>query len=79
LRNRSTSRTNPERPVDIELTLYLIFEEALRNAERHAHARHVTVYLRQPGAFVQLVVKDDGIGFDPDHRPARRKGPAPGG
>jgi two-component system NarL family sensor kinase len=62
-------------PADIELTLYRIFEEALRNAERHAHARHVIVCLRQQDAFVQLVVKDDGIGFDPDHRPARQNGP----
>ena len=34
----------------------------------------MTVGLTQPGAFVQLAIKDDGIGFDPDHLPARRKG-----
>jgi len=37
-------------------------------------ARHVTVCLRQQSAFVQLVINDDGIGFDLDHHPARRKG-----
>jgi signal transduction histidine kinase len=31
------------------------------------------VRLRQR-AFVQLTINDDGIGFDPDHYPARRKG-----
>ena len=61
-------------PADTELALYRILQEALRNVEEHAHARHVAVCLRQQDAFIQLVVKDDGIGFDPAHRPARRKG-----
>jgi PAS domain S-box-containing protein len=61
-------------PPDIELTLYRILQEALKNVEKHARARHVTVRLRQQDAFIQLTIKDDGIGFDPDHPPARRKG-----
>jgi PAS domain S-box-containing protein len=61
-------------PADIELTLYRILQEALKNVEKHAHARHVTVYLTKPGDVVQLTIKDDGGGFEPDHRPARRKG-----
>jgi signal transduction histidine kinase len=61
-------------PADTELTLYRILQEALKNVEKHARARHVTVRLRQQDAFVQLAIKDDGIGFDPDHHPARRKG-----
>ncbi len=61
-------------PADTELALYRILQEALKNVEKHARARHVTVRLRQQGDFVQLTIKDDGIGFDPDHRPARRKG-----
>jgi two-component system NarL family sensor kinase len=60
--------------VDAELTLYRILQEALRNVEKHAHARNVTVGLTQQGAFVQMVINDDGIGFDPDHHPFRRKG-----
>jgi PAS domain S-box-containing protein len=60
-------------PADTELTLYRILQEALRNVEKHARARHVTVNLRQR-AFVQLVINDDGIGFDPDHHAARRNG-----
>ena len=61
-------------PADTELALYRILQEALKNVEKHARARHVTVRLRQQGDFVQLVINDDGIGFDPDHHPARRKG-----
>ena len=60
-------------PADTELTLYRIFQEALKNAGQHARARLVTVQLTKPGNFIQLAIKDDGIGFDPDHRPAGRK------
>ena len=63
-------------PADIELTLYRILQEALKNVEKHARARHVTVHLTKPGDVVQLTIKDDGVGFDPDHHPARRKGKA---
>ena len=57
-----------------ELTLYRILQEALRNVEKHAGAGRVTVNLTQPDAFVQLVIKDDGTGFDPERRPAMRRG-----
>jgi signal transduction histidine kinase len=59
-------------PADTELTLYHILQEALRNVEKHARARHVTVRLRQR-PFVQLAIIDDGIGFDPDRYAARRQ------
>lgn len=61
-------------PADAELTLYRILQEALKNVEQHAHARHVSVSLRQQGAFVQLVIIDDGIGFDTNREPARQRG-----
>jgi PAS domain S-box-containing protein len=60
-------------PADTELALYRIFQEALSNVERHGRARHVTVCLRQRAALVQLVIKDDGIGFEPDPHPTRQK------
>ena len=61
-------------PADTELTLYRILQEALRNVEKHARARRVTVSLTQPDACVQLAIKDDGTGFDPAQHPARRNG-----
>lgn len=61
-------------PADIELTLYRILQEALKNVEKHARARHVTVRLTKPGDFAQLVITDDGVGFDSDHHPTKRKG-----
>lgn len=60
-------------PADIELTLYRILQEALKNVEKHARARHMSVRLTKPGIVVQLVIHDDGIGFDPEH-PTRGKG-----
>jgi two-component system, NarL family, sensor kinase len=66
----------PRLPRDTELALYRILQEALRNVEKHARARHVTVCLGHQGDFAELAITDDGIGFDPVHHPARRKGKA---
>ena len=60
-------------PADAELTLYRILQEALRNVEQHARAQHVTVRLTKTRGFVQLVIHDDGIGFDPTRRLTGRK------
>jgi signal transduction histidine kinase len=59
-------------PANTELTLYRVLQEALQNVEKHARARHVTIHLMQRGAFVQLAIHDDGIGFEPDHHAAKR-------
>ena len=59
---------------DAELTLYRILQEALKNVEKHARARHVAVRLTQHGVFVQLAINDDGIGFDTDHHQAGQNG-----
>ncbi|HTJ79617.1 MAG TPA: ATP-binding protein [Rariglobus sp.] len=62
-------------PADTELALYRILQEALKNVEHYAHARHVTITLSRSGAdHVQLTIKDDGIGFSVDRRKTGRKG-----
>jgi len=61
-------------PADTELALYRILQKALKNVEQHARARRVMVALKQQGGIVQLTIKDDGIGFNPEHQAARRKG-----
>ncbi len=68
------ARLSPLPPAESKLALYRIFEEALRNVETHAYARHVSIRLTQRGAFAQLAIADDGIGFDPDHLAAKRTG-----
>ena len=61
-------------PADTELALYRILQDTLKNVEKHARARNVTVHLTKPGDIVQLIIHDDGIGFDPDQHPVRPKG-----
>lgn len=59
-------------PADTELTLYRILQEALKNIEQHASARHVKMRLTRPTGAVQLVIDDDGVGFDLDHDSTRK-------
>jgi PAS domain S-box-containing protein len=61
-------------PGDIELTFFRILQEALKNVEKHARARRVSVCLTQSDNFLQLVINDDGVGFNPNHRANGRKG-----
>ncbi|MBI5668217.1 MAG: GAF domain-containing protein [Chloroflexi bacterium] len=59
-------------PPDMKLALYRIAQEALNNIAKHADAGHAGVVLdSQPGCG-ELVISDDGCGFDraavsPDH------------
>jgi signal transduction histidine kinase/ABC-type uncharacterized transport system substrate-binding protein len=56
----------PERlPPDVALCLFRIAQEGLRNIARHARAKRVEVRLRRLGDGLQLIVRDDGSGFDP--------------
>jgi PAS domain S-box-containing protein len=57
-----------------DLALYRILQEALKNVEKHARASLVTVSLRQLDTCVQLLINDDGIGFNAAHHAARRSG-----
>ncbi|WP_151082317.1 sensor histidine kinase [Nocardioides cynanchi] len=45
-------------------------QESIRNAVRHAHAEHLSVDVTGDERQVRLVVKDDGVGFDPAQRSA---------
>lgn len=48
---------------DRELQLIHIAQEALSNARKHAHCKHVKLRLER-GSVYSLEVEDDGIGFD---------------
>jgi signal transduction histidine kinase len=50
---------------DENRTLYLIAEEALTNVERHASAGKVTVRLGFGLDRIDLLIEDDGTGFEP--------------
>jgi len=51
-------------PVEVELVLYRIVQEALSNVARHANASRVLVRLTRRGRTLRLLVEDDGCGFD---------------
>ena len=53
-------------PVEVELALFRLVQDALKNVETHAHARRLTIELTPQDGFVRLAIKDDGIGFEPD-------------
>jgi PAS domain S-box-containing protein len=50
---------------DKEVALYFISQEALNNILRHAHAKSITVTLKQTRQNIVLEILDDGRGFDP--------------
>lgn len=49
---------------DKEIALYYIAQEALNNILRHAHAKTVSITLKQTRQNVILTIMDDGRGFD---------------
>ena len=61
----SFSWSQPEPVVEnsVALHLYYIAQEALLNAARHGHARHVTLKLQPSGEGWALSIWDDGVGF----------------
>jgi len=54
-----------ELPPPIALLLYHIAREGVMNALKHAQARTVDISVKQVGDEVELVLRDDGVGFDP--------------
>ena len=51
-------------PDDVALCLYRVAQEALRNVAAHAGARKAQVTLRSTDNGLELVIADDGQGFD---------------
>jgi signal transduction histidine kinase len=54
-------------PSDTETALYRIVQESLTNVVKHARAGRVSISLTRRGGFVNAVIEDDGIGFEPEH------------
>jgi signal transduction histidine kinase len=54
--------------------VFRLVQESLTNVVRHAHARSVRVSLVHRLDTCALTVRDDGVGFDPAHRPVRSFG-----
>jgi PAS domain S-box-containing protein len=58
-------------PDDLKLSIYRILQEQMNNILKHAAAKHVLISIRAGSEAIELVVEDDGIGFNVN---IRRKG-----
>jgi len=58
--------TDLEMPPPIQLLLYQIAREAVTNAVKHAHPENIWVRVGATEDHVELTVRDDGEGFDPE-------------
>ncbi|MDP2661539.1 MAG: histidine kinase [Dehalococcoidia bacterium] len=54
-------------PPSVQVGLYRVACEALNNALKYAAATSVTIELRARGDLVEMMVSDDGRGFDPSN------------
>jgi signal transduction histidine kinase len=57
----------------VEIQLVRIVQEALANVRKHAQASAVKVTFSQSEGGVQIMVEDDGRGFDPTSVPGQRE------
>jgi two-component system sensor histidine kinase UhpB len=55
----------------VETACFRVCQEALTNIIKHAHARNVWVRIELRGDRLQLCVRDDGRGFDPEQGKGR--------
>jgi signal transduction histidine kinase len=54
-------------PPDVTMTFYRIAQESLNNVIKHAVATQVEITLVRTSSHVELDIKDDGHGFEPDN------------
>jgi len=53
-------------PNQLEVKIYKIIQELIGNVLKHAKAKKLTIYLHRQDGLFNLIVEDDGIGFQPD-------------
>lgn len=61
----STGFASEHLPHTAELSIYRIVQEALTNILKHAQAKAVSVLLERRPKELQVIIEDNGIGFDP--------------
>lgn len=61
-------------PKQVATCLYRVAQESLRNVSRHAKAKQVQVQLRRMRNGLQLMISDDGVGFDKDRQRDKQEG-----
>lgn len=71
---QAASYTSQQVSREIEITLYRVAQEALTNVAKHAGAKRVSVIVERLNDQVQVIVEDDGTGFDADAIAGQRLG-----
>ena len=56
-------------PADVQVALYRLCQEGLNNIAKHAGASQVDIQLQYEMGAVELRIRDDGRGFDPEQAP----------
>ncbi|MCX7796026.1 MAG: sensor histidine kinase [bacterium] len=60
--NFSENRINK----DLSVTIFRVIQEALTNIVRHSRAKNAYVEIKESNNFLNILISDNGIGFDPD-------------
>jgi PAS domain S-box-containing protein len=61
-------------PADVQVAFYRLCQEAFNNIAKHAGASQVSIQLEYHTGAVELHIRDDGQGFDPEHTPSGHYG-----
>jgi len=72
--NLSCDELSERLPRQIEVTLFRIIQESLNNIEKHSGATSVEIFFILTETDVNVTVRDNGTGFDPDVLSQRKEG-----
>ncbi len=50
------------------INIFRILQESLTNIAKHANAKTVEIFISQHEKFIQLIIKDDGLGFNTNQK-----------
>jgi len=64
-----SARNERRLPLEIEQAIYRVTQEAMANVARHSQAKRVDLALVYNSDSVQLLLSDDGLGFDTQAKP----------
>ena len=53
-------------PLEVSISLFRVLQEALHNAAKHSGVRQIEVELFEASNAIHLIVRDSGVGFDPE-------------
>ena len=60
--------TDKRYPEEIEVSAYRVIQELVNNVVKHSKANQVSVQIMENREKLVIIVEDNGIGFDPEHK-----------